>query len=104
MKSRYGAKRVIFYYFQPRSKAGAGPHVKSRCRANGSFLLFSAPVQTGAGLGHLKVSAGQIGDFLLPSALIQDQGTQKVGTGQTDYFSVIFSHSLRLGKLKSTQT
>ena len=53
IKSRYGAKRVIFYFFQPRSKTGAGKkffspslgpgHVKSRCRANGSFSIIFSP-------------------------------------------------------------
>ena len=42
-------KWVILYYFQPWSKTGTGP-------------------------GHLKVGVGQMGDFLLSSAPIQDQG------------------------------
>ena len=49
-KKQIKGKWVIFYYFQPRSKTGAGP-------------------------GHLKVGAGQMGDFLLSSAPTQGQGT-----------------------------
>ena len=58
MKSRYGAKRVIFNFFSPGPRPG---HVKSGYGANGLFLSFSALVQYRAGPGHVKNRRGANG-------------------------------------------
>ena len=59
IKSRYGAKWVIFYFFQPRSKTEAGPgHVKSRYGANGLFSIIFSP---GSKLGQDRGTCGTNG-------------------------------------------
>ena len=40
IKSRYGAKQVIFYFFSPGPRPG---HVKSRYGANGLFSIIFSP-------------------------------------------------------------
>ena len=55
----------------PRSKTGAGPgHIKSRYGAKRVIFSFSALVQD---QGTYKVGMGQMGYFLLFSAPVQDR-------------------------------
>ena len=64
-ESRYEAKRVIFYFFQPRSKTGAEPgHVKSKYGENGLSSIIFCPSPR---LRHVKVGTGQMVYFLLIS-------------------------------------
>ena len=57
--------------------------------ANGSFsIIFSSDPRP----GHVKSRYGANGVH------------ESIGAGQTGYFSVISSHSLKLGKLKSRHT